>query len=112
MSYDVIHCFIVYLQTFVDMVNIETFLCEKIMYIILLKRKESKLNLIDNFCPVLCRWQHLKEALIEKRSKLGESQTLQQFSRDADEIENWIAEKLQVIYYKYRCIPIFCCTVL
>lgn len=45
---------------------------------------------------VLNRWQHLKEALIEKRSKLGESQTLQQFSRDADEIENWIAEKLQV----------------
>jgi len=45
---------------------------------------------------VLDRWQHLKEALIEKRSKLGESQTLQQFSRDADEVENWIAEKLQV----------------
>lgn len=44
---------------------------------------------------VLKRWEKLKEALIEKRSKLGESQTLQQFSRDADEIENWIAEKLQ-----------------
>ncbi len=38
---------------------------------------------------VLARWQELKEALIQKRSKLGESQTLQQFSRDADEIENW-----------------------
>lgn len=38
----------------------------------------------------------LKAALIEKRSKLCESQTLQQFSRDADEIENWIAEKFQV----------------
>jgi len=45
---------------------------------------------------VLDRWFHLKEALIEKRSRLGESQTLQQFSRDADEIENWIAEKLQL----------------
>lgn len=45
---------------------------------------------------VLDRWKHLKDALIEKRSKLGESQTLQQFSRDADEIENWIAEKLQL----------------
>ncbi|RWS03708.1 hypothetical protein B4U79_02448, partial [Dinothrombium tinctorium] len=32
----------------------------------------------------------------DQRSKLGESQTLQQFSRDADEIENWIAEKVQV----------------
>ncbi|XP_050699362.1 spectrin alpha chain-like isoform X2 [Eriocheir sinensis] len=50
----------------------------------------------DKRGQVLDRWQHLKEALIEKRSKLGESQTLQQFSRDADEIENWIAEKLQV----------------
>uniref|UniRef100_A0A2A6CFM8 Spc-1 n=1 Tax=Pristionchus pacificus TaxID=54126 RepID=A0A2A6CFM8_PRIPA len=42
------------------------------------------------------RWDQLKDALIDKRSKLGESQTLQQFSRDADEIENWIAEKFQV----------------
>lgn len=45
---------------------------------------------------VLDRWRHLKDALIDKRSRLGESQTLQQFSRDADEIENWIAEKLQL----------------
>ncbi|KAI4458396.1 troponin [Holotrichia oblita] len=50
----------------------------------------------DKRNQVLDRWRHLKEALIEKRSKLGESQTLQQFSRDADEIENWIAEKLQL----------------
>ncbi|VDM96402.1 unnamed protein product [Thelazia callipaeda] len=45
---------------------------------------------------ILHRWDRLKAALIEKRSKLGESQTLQQFSRDADEIENWIAEKFQI----------------
>ncbi|KAJ8038539.1 Spectrin alpha chain, non-erythrocytic 1 [Holothuria leucospilota] len=45
---------------------------------------------------VLARWQKLKEALIEKRSKLGESHTLQQFSRDADEVETWIMEKIQV----------------
>lgn len=50
----------------------------------------------DKRNQVLNRWKHLKDALIEKRSKLGESQTLQQFSRDADEIENWIAEKLQL----------------
>lgn len=42
------------------------------------------------------RWNRLKGALIEKRSKLGESQTLQQFSRDADEVENWIAEKISI----------------
>jgi len=45
---------------------------------------------------VLDRWKKLKEALIEKRAQLGESQTLQQFSRDADEIETWMLEKLQV----------------
>lgn len=45
---------------------------------------------------ILDRWDRLKGALIEKRSKLGESQTLQQFSRDAEEVENWIAEKFQV----------------
>ena len=44
---------------------------------------------------VLDRWKRLKEAMIEKRNRLGESQTLQQFSRDADEVENWITEKLQ-----------------
>ncbi|XP_055312363.1 spectrin alpha chain isoform X2 [Sitodiplosis mosellana] len=54
-------------------------------------------NLIDDKRKqVLERWRHLKDGLIEKRSRLGDEQTLQQFSRDADEIENWIAEKLQL----------------
>ena len=47
------------------------------------------------YLQVLDRWQKLKLALIEKRSKLGEHQSLQQFSRDGDEIEAWISEKLQ-----------------
>ncbi|CAH0405710.1 unnamed protein product [Chilo suppressalis] len=50
----------------------------------------------DKRRQVLDRWRHLKDALIEKRSRLGDEQTLQQFSRDADEMENWIAEKLQL----------------
>merc|ERR1719273_2311559 len=45
---------------------------------------------------VLERWEKPKEALIEKRAQLGEHQTLQQFSRDADEIETWMLEKLQL----------------
>ncbi|KAH9498945.1 hypothetical protein Btru_003975 [Bulinus truncatus] len=45
---------------------------------------------------VLDRWSKLKDALIENRSKLGEAQTLQQFSRDADEMENWLQEKIQI----------------
>ena len=43
-----------------------------------------------------CRWRNLKEALLENRSKLGEAQTMQQFSRDVDELEIWISEKLQM----------------
>jgi spectrin alpha len=45
---------------------------------------------------ILERWDRLKGALIDKRHKLGEIGTLQQFSRDADEIENWLAEKFQI----------------
>ncbi|KAL3114344.1 hypothetical protein niasHT_011745 [Heterodera trifolii] len=56
----------------------------------------NKLDTFDNGLNTSERWDQLKAALIEKRSKLGESQTLQQFSRDADEVENWIAEKFQV----------------
>lgn len=53
---------------------------------------------------IFTRWHRLKERLIEKRSQLGESQTLQQFSRDADEVENWIAEKFQIAQVKNRKI--------
>lgn len=50
----------------------------------------------DKRDQVLDRWSNLKDALIDNRSKLGEAQTLQQFSRDADEMENWLQEKLQI----------------
>ena len=33
---------------------------------------------------------------MDNRSKLGEAQNLQQFSRDVDEMEIWITEKLQM----------------
>lgn len=49
----------------------------------------------DGCVLLTTRWRRLKAQMIEKRSKLGESQTLQQFSRDVDEIEAWISEKLQ-----------------
>lgn len=38
----------------------------------------------------------MKESLLESRAKLGEAQSLQQFSRDVDEMEIWISEKLQM----------------
>jgi spectrin alpha len=54
---------------------------------------EHEIN--DKKQQVIDRWEKLKDALIEQRSRLGESQTLQQFSRDADEIENYMTSKLQ-----------------
>ena len=44
---------------------------------------------------VLERWRKLKEALLANRERLGEAQSLQQFSRDVDEMEIWITERLQ-----------------
>ncbi|KAL4609564.1 spectrin alpha chain, non-erythrocytic 1-like isoform X10 [Arapaima gigas] len=55
----------------------------------------AKTDIAKRRDDVLDRWRLLKAQMIEKRSKLGESQTLQQFSRDVDEIEAWISEKLQ-----------------
>lgn len=54
---------------------------------------EEQIN--DKLKDVLDQWKELKNALIEQKSLLGESQTLQQFSKDADEIESLIMEKLQ-----------------
>jgi spectrin alpha len=55
----------------------------------------DKSNVRGRIDAVLERWHKLRQALLEHRSKLGESQTLQDFSRDADEIEAWIIEKIQ-----------------
>nr|CAD2183234.1 unnamed protein product [Meloidogyne enterolobii] len=51
------------------------------------------------------RWDRLKERLIEKRSKLDESQTLLQFYRDVDEVENWISKKFQIAQEVDYCYP-------
>jgi spectrin alpha len=52
---------------------------------------------IDNkLAQVMDRWDNLKYNLTESRSKLGEVQNLQKFSRDVDEMEIWINEKLQM----------------
>lgn len=51
----------------------------------------------ERISAVLARWATLKAALVERRSKLGESKTIQQFSRDAEDIEAWVSEKLQTV---------------
>ena len=45
---------------------------------------------------VLERWAKLKQAMLEHKGKLGDVQTLQSFIKDADEIEIWMSEKLQI----------------
>lgn len=54
----------------------------------------EKNGIDDRLQRVLDRWGRLRQAMMEYRSRLGESQTLQDFSRDAEEIEAWIADKL------------------
>ena len=41
------------------------------------------------------RWAKLKEALVDWRDRLGQSQSLQHFNREADEADAWMLEKLQ-----------------
>ncbi|XP_059141379.1 spectrin alpha chain-like isoform X3 [Physella acuta] len=99
----------------VDGDNVETLIKKHEDFDRAINSQEEKINSLQNFADqlitsnhydgpavsdkrdqVLDRWSKLKDALIENRSKLGEAQTLQQFSRDADEMENWLQEKLQI----------------
>ena len=52
-------------------------------------------NAIVNY-NVICRWAALKDALLDNRFRLGEAQSLQQFCRDADEMDIWMEEKMQM----------------
>lgn len=46
---------------------------------------------------VLERYQGFKEAARQRREKLEGARKFQQFRRDADELESWINEKMQVL---------------
>jgi len=45
---------------------------------------------------VLARFQHFKTAAKFRRDKLEDNREYQYFKRDADELETWINEKLQL----------------
>jgi hypothetical protein len=45
---------------------------------------------------VLARFAHFKEAAKYRRDKLEDSREYQYFKRDADELEMWINEKIQI----------------
>lgn len=46
---------------------------------------------------VLERYKGFKEAAKQRRGKLEDARKFQQFRRDADELESWIREKMQVV---------------
>ena len=46
---------------------------------------------------VLERYQVFKESARQRREKLEGARKFQQFRRDADELESWIREKMQVV---------------
>ena len=53
------------------------------------------MEVAERRASILAQWSHLKSALVAWRHKLGQSQSLQQFKREADEVEVWMGEKMQ-----------------
>ena len=54
------------------------------------------MEVAERRAAVLARWSRLKSSLGAWRGKLGQSQSFQQFKREADEAEMWVGEKMQV----------------
>ncbi len=59
-------------------------------------RHYAAVEVAERRASILARWSQLKALLVEWRSRLGQSYSLQQFRREADEAEGWMAEKMQV----------------
>lgn len=58
-------------------------------------RHYAAVEVAERRASVLAQWSHLKSALVAWRHKLGQSHSLQQFKREADEAEVWMGEKMQ-----------------
>ena len=59
-------------------------------------KKESPIDIKNHRDRVLSRYQEFKNAGAQRRLKLEQAKQLQQFSRDADGLESWIHEKVQI----------------
>ena len=59
-------------------------------------RHYAAVEVAERRATILARWSKLKATLVEWRTKLGQSRSLQQFKREEDEAEAWMAEKMQV----------------
>ena len=59
---------------------------------------------------VFAVWDDFKKSSSVRRSKLEDSKRLQQFLRDCDELEAWIAQKLQVLLKSPMLLPLKWCS--
>ena len=59
-------------------------------------KKESPVDIKIHRDRVLSRYQDFKNAGAQRRLKLEQAKHLQQFCRDADGLESWIHEKVQI----------------
>jgi spectrin alpha len=59
-------------------------------------RHYAAVEIAERRALVLSSWAKLKKALIDWRSRLGQSQSLHNFNREVDEMDAWIADKLHV----------------
>lgn len=60
------------------------------------KKPEDLVGIQARRDSVLNRYQQFKNAAQQRRAKLEQAKQLQQFRRDADELEAWIKEKVQI----------------
>ncbi|XP_019860579.1 PREDICTED: spectrin alpha chain, non-erythrocytic 1-like, partial [Amphimedon queenslandica] len=58
-------------------------------------RHYAAVEIAERRASVLSAWAKLKQSLVDWRSRLGQSQSLQQFNREVDEIDAWLGDKLQ-----------------
>lgn len=58
-------------------------------------RHYAAVEIAERRASVLSSWAKLKQALVDWRSRLGQSQSLQQFNREVDEVEAWLSDRLQ-----------------
>lgn len=59
-------------------------------------RHYAAVEVAERRAAVLAQWSRLKSAMVAWRHKLGQSQSMQHFKREADEAAAWMAEKMQI----------------
>lgn len=55
------------------------------------------MEIAERRASVLARWARLKQSLVDWRSRLGQSQSFQQFKKEADELDAWFSEKVSTV---------------